>query len=1222
MTRIGIATVQIQPSFKGFQASAKKSILAELGPLGKEIGDGTGGRFGTHILSSAGQKLKAGAAKVAKIGGGLFATGLTVSLTKGFTRSKAIEEAEAKLRGLGKSTQEVSAIMDDALKSVQGTAYGLDEASTTAGILVAAGVKSGEELEKTLKLVADSATIAGRDMGDMGLIWSSVASQGKLQGQDAMQLMQSGIPIWQMVGDVMGVTAAEAQELGSKGQVSFEIFRKAMEEGVGGAALSAGETTTGAFKNFMASVSRFGQTLLQDIYPMIGPALKSLTSWVDGLAGKAGPAIENVIDGLRGVASILFKGDFTGSFWGLEEDSPVIGFLFRLRETAIDVFGRLRSGLASFAEGVKGIFNILVRGDFTSFWGMEEDSPFVDALFKVREFIGSAWDTIRDVVPKIVSIVREQVFPAIKDTIVWLWDHKDWVAAWVAALAGAFAAYKIGKKITEVVTALGKIAPAISKAMKVLMANPVVLIIAAIVGVLILLWTKCEAFRDAVKTIVATIGRIVKTVWENVIRPAFEAVRSFIMDTLVPALTSFWQNTVQPIITKVGEILRNVWEGVIRPVIAALIEFVTERLIPTVMSLWRNVIQPVVTAIMGFIKGAWENVIQPVFATIKNVISNVLGPIFTWLYETIIRPVWDKITEAIRIAWGIIQIIWDTIKWTIDNVLGPVFTWLWEKVIQPAWEGISGAISWAWEHVISPAFEAVKDAVGLVGEAFETVKDVVVGAWETMVNLLVKPINFVIGTVYNNGIRKAFNWVAQAVGSSIRLEEASTINPFPSQSTSKPSTSGRLAAGPLNWEARAKGGWTPPGWTLVGEEGPELVNFSRPSRVYTAEETAAALAGADISPYLRPDRMYTPDEAWTAIHALKTGDQRLLQGALGPSPSQSLLPIGGFWDSLGHAWSKTWRGVKDFVADGISWVRGRLADAAGLVLNPIKEQIASMVEGHGTISDMVGDAFRRTIDNLLEWVRGVDEESNESGETSEAKNNAAAMNEAAVSGADLKELQRNAVVLGGVTRRPVKGGVLTSTFGVSRYGGYHAGIDLAAPTGTPVYAYRSGTVLGTGWNVLAGRSGIGIMLSHGQYGGSYYGHLSASKVHRGQAVTAGQLIGLVGATGNATGPHLHWELNRGNWQSPYNPLPFLPAYDQGGWLLPGMGTVANLTGSPEPVLTQAQWDAISTLAARGAGVGLPDRVTLVDADGSILARARVVAGEVVERAADEAARWE
>ena len=205
------------PTTKGFG----KNLEKELGGVGAKASSGLGG------------KLLGGLKKTA-VGAGVAIGGvLAGSVAKGFQRLSAIEQAEAKLSGLGHSAESVEAIMANALGAVKGTAFGLDEAAGLAGTLVASGIKPGEELEKTLRLTADSATIAGRELGDMGLIWGSVAAKGKLQGDDAMQLLSSGVPIWQMVGDVMGVTAAEAQELGSKGQVSFDIFRQAMEQGVG-----------------------------------------------------------------------------------------------------------------------------------------------------------------------------------------------------------------------------------------------------------------------------------------------------------------------------------------------------------------------------------------------------------------------------------------------------------------------------------------------------------------------------------------------------------------------------------------------------------------------------------------------------------------------------------------------------------------------------------------------------------------------------------------------------------------------------------------------------------------------------------------------------------------------------------------------------------------------------------------------------------------------------
>ncbi|WP_329342918.1 M23 family metallopeptidase [Streptomyces sp. NBC_00663] len=87
--------------------------------------------------------------------------------------------------------------------------------------------------------------------------------------------------------------------------------------------------------------------------------------------------------------------------------------------------------------------------------------------------------------------------------------------------------------------------------------------------------------------------------------------------------------------------------------------------------------------------------------------------------------------------------------------------------------------------------------------------------------------------------------------------------------------------------------------------------------------------------------------------------------------------------------------------------------------------------------------------------------------------------------------------------------------------GHHTGIDLAAPQGTPAYAVGSGVV------VLARRSGaygkaVTMRLPDGSY--ALYAHLSRIQVREGQRVTPGQRIGLTGATGRATGPHLHFEV--------------------------------------------------------------------------------------------------
>lgn len=113
-------------------------------------------------------------------------------------------------------------------------------------------------------------------------------------------------------------------------------------------------------------------------------------------------------------------------------------------------------------------------------------------------------------------------------------------------------------------------------------------------------------------------------------------------------------------------------------------------------------------------------------------------------------------------------------------------------------------------------------------------------------------------------------------------------------------------------------------------------------------------------------------------------------------------------------------------------------------------------------------------------------------------------------------------------------GPVTSGFGY-RWGRLHAGIDIAPPYGSPIYAAGSGVVSQAGWN---GGYGNSVIISHGNSLSTLYGHQSSVVVSVGQLVSKGQLIGYVGSTGNSTGPHLHFETRiDGVAQNPRNYLP-------------------------------------------------------------------------------------
>ena len=112
-------------------------------------------------------------------------------------------------------------------------------------------------------------------------------------------------------------------------------------------------------------------------------------------------------------------------------------------------------------------------------------------------------------------------------------------------------------------------------------------------------------------------------------------------------------------------------------------------------------------------------------------------------------------------------------------------------------------------------------------------------------------------------------------------------------------------------------------------------------------------------------------------------------------------------------------------------------------------------------------------------------------------------------------------------------GTFTSPFGM-RWGRLHAGIDISAPTGTPIRAADGGRVALAGWT---GGYGQYTCIQHTGSMSTCYGHQSRIGVSGGQSVSQGQVIGAVGSTGHSTGPHLHFEVRiNGN---PVDPMGYL-----------------------------------------------------------------------------------
>jgi len=417
LSSIGYATLSVIPSAKGFGSALTSSAGPEMDRASKSLGARMSAGMFTVLKAGA---VVAGAAIVGAVG---------AVLVKGWGRLTAIENATAKLTGLGNSATTVAEIMDNANASVLGTAYGLDEAATVAAGAVAAGIKPGEELRRILGLTADGATLAGTSMGAMGAIFNKVAASNKIQGDVIAQLQDAGIPIVELLGKVMGKTSEQVTALAAKGKIDFPTFAKAMEQGLGGAALASGNTTEGAFKNMGAAISRFGAKLLIGVFPIAKTVFGGITKWVDDLSKKAAPfaaafstALTTFITGFQTGegAGGKFR-DILTAIWekGLK---PVATFITGTAIPAVQSFVKgFQDGTGpggAFKDFLIQLYDSAIKpiSDFLTSTAVPAIQSFVQGF---RDGTGPGGD-LKDALQKLASFITDTALPALKSIEQWI----------------------------------------------------------------------------------------------------------------------------------------------------------------------------------------------------------------------------------------------------------------------------------------------------------------------------------------------------------------------------------------------------------------------------------------------------------------------------------------------------------------------------------------------------------------------------------------------------------------------------------------------------------------------------------------------------------------------------------------------------------------------------------------------------------------------------------
>lgn len=606
---IGRAYIEIAPSTRGLG----KTIEADLDGSIANVEEKSKGRFRSMFSTFA----KVGAGAVAVVGGLLTAK----ALRGGLSRMLNIEDAQAKLRGLGHDTRAVESIMKDALASVKGTAFGLDTAATVASTAVAAGIEPGKELERYLRLTADAATIAGISMEEMGSIINKTTTAGKVYTQELNQLADRGLPVFQWLQDEYQVTAEELRKMVAAGEVDAETFRRVIEENIGGAALASGDTTRGALANTGAALSRLGAAILGAPFPFFKTALGEVMVIIDGVTERIGPMMERFS---------TFLGERLGPMLdGLGE--RVLGFFdsFGSGESSLGGLMAILNPLGQVLAGVLPAFAEL--GGVLREVGTAVGKALVPVLPLVADALLAILGAVTPLLPALAALVGDLVgalAPALPPLVEALSGVVDVVVALVPVLGAGL--LRIVEALTPVLMLLADGIVVLVEALA-----PLVPVVADVLGLLITL--AADVLVQLVETLAPVVGLILELAAD--LLPVLAGVLGTLLSALAPiidvigVLLEALMPVIDILVALGGEVL-----GAVVDILMALLPPLAD-----LVTLLVSALAPILSTV--------ARIIGAVLTPIVSVLSKVLSTLIGWI-STAVSWLGEKLTVALQAVIG------------------------------------------------------------------------------------------------------------------------------------------------------------------------------------------------------------------------------------------------------------------------------------------------------------------------------------------------------------------------------------------------------------------------------------------------------------------------------------------------------------------------------------------------------------------------------------------
>lgn len=663
-----------------------------------------------------------------------------------------------------------------------------------------------------------------------------------------------------------------------EGTVTFDDFNNALlklnSEGMDGVAsfdTQARTATLGIATAFTNAGNRIKKAMAEIIKAIgVKEIAEKINSITDGIVG-FGKNVGDVITQIKGSGGFSQLGQTLGGLL------PVIGGLAGALGpllTQIPLIGGVFSGLT----GPVGI----VIGLFTS---MMTHSQLL------RDAIGNAFTTLGQAFQS----------PAISGALQALGSQLGTIAGILGDSLGS---------------ALNVVAPLLAN-----MAQTIIPVLAQVFGQLVAAATPIVtsifgALTRVMAALLPPLTQIAATVLPllgqmfSMVAAAVAPVIDQIANILVQAL-----NLLMPILMN----LVNAVMPVIVQVIAAIMPPL-QRVISAVMSVISAILPPLVSII-----GTVISVITPIIAAVLPVLANLIGTVINWIsswisvMSSLLVPVINVVASVINVAVKAIGAVW---MWLWNNVISPVINWITNKI-----QGWSDFLT----NTVKPAINTV---VNGIKDAFNGMKDGITTAFNLVKGAAAKPINFVINTVYTNGIKWLVDKVMEKLGLELRMP---TVSPIAGYAT----------------------GGVLPGYT----PGRDVYHFVSPDG-----GGSLALSGGEA--IMRPE--WTRAVGGPRMVAAMNWAARRGRPIPGGDAGINAFADGGIWGSLKSGAKSAW----NWVSDKASKAADIIADPLGAVENLIRVPVNKLIDG-GNFGGAFWEAGKaipgKIVDGVADYVKGKTE---------------------------------------------------------------------------------------------------------------------------------------------------------------------------------------------------------------------------------------------------------